>query len=228
MPAPQPVEFSPLANGGPLLWPIIGLSVLTLVYILERSLFLHRGRIRAGDFVEGLKTNLRKGRLVEALTVCEQSPGPVPRVVKAALLHARDGEARMRAAAEEAALMELPILERRLGAIAAIGKIAPLLGFLATVIALLRAFLQLKSAGHYASADAFAGDIAAALTTSAAGLAVSVMAQTGVHFLHGRARAITHDIELSAVAMIRFVCHELPAESEGRMVEADEDSSAKV
>ncbi len=223
MTAPQPVEFSVFTNGGPLLWPVFGLSVLAVVFIVERTLFLHRGRIRAADFVEGLRNNLRKGRLVEALAVCEQSPGPVPRVLKAALIHSRDGEARMRAAAEEAAVLELPVLERRIGAITAIAKVAPLLGFLATLVALLRAFLQLQSAGHYASADLFAADIAGALTTSIAGLGVAAMAHAGAHFLHGRVRAIAHDIEWAGVAMIRFVCHELPAENEGRTVEAEDE-----
>jgi biopolymer transport protein ExbB len=222
--APQPVEFSVLSNGGPMLIPLIGLSLVALVFIVERTLFLHRGRIRAAEFLDGVRNNLRHGRLVEALTACEQAPGPVARVVKASLLHTRDGEPRMRAAAEEAALLELPILERRIGTISAIAKLAPLLGLLGTVIALLKAFLTLRSTGHYASADQFSGDIAGALVTTAAGLGISAVAHLGVHFLNGRVRALVHDIEWAAVASIRFVCHELPAEREGRAVEAGEEN----
>lgn len=223
--APQPIEFSVLSNGGPMLIPLIGLSLVALVFIVERTLFLHRGRIRAAEFLDGVRNNLRHGRLVEALTACEQAPGPVARVVKASLLHTRDGEPRMRAAAEEAALLELPILERRIGSISAIAKLAPLLGMLGTVIALLKAFLTLRSTGHYASADQFSGDIAGALVTTAAGLGISAVAHLGVHFLNGRVRALVHDIEWAAVASIRFVCHELPAEREGRAVEAGEEKA---
>jgi biopolymer transport protein ExbB len=222
---PQPVEFSVLSNGGPMLIPLIGLSLIALVFIVERTLFLHRGRIRAAEFLDGVRNNLRHGRLVEALTACEQAPGPVARVVKASLLHTRDGEPRMRAAAEEAALLELPILERRIGTISAIAKLAPLLGMLGTVIALLKTFLTLRSTGHYASADQFSGDIAGALVTTAAGLGISAVAHLGVHFLNGRVRALVHDIEWAAVASIRFVCHELPAEREGRAVEAGEEKA---
>lgn len=225
MTEPQAVEFSILADGGPLLWPVLGLSALAVVFIVERALFLHRGRIRAAEFTDGLRNNLRKGRLVEALTVCEQTAGPVPRVLKATLLHSREDEAAMRAAAQEAALLELPVLERRIGAIAAIAKIAPLLGFLGTILALLNAFLKLRSAGHYANADMFAADIAGALATSAVGIGVAAAAHAGVHFLRGRVRAIVHDIEWAAVAIIRFIRHELPAENEGRSVEADEEAA---
>ncbi len=211
-PAPETVTFSLLANGGPLIWPLLLLSVVGLVFVIERTLFLHKGQIRARDFLEGLKNNLRQGRLVEALTVCEEAPGPIPRLVKALLLHVKDGEARMRCAAEEAALLELPTLERRIGTIAAIAKLAPLLGLIGTVIGLLRAFLAMYHQGHYANADAFAGDIASALAATALGLIIAVLAHLGHHFLCGRLRAITHDMEWVAHAVIQFVCHELPAE----------------
>ncbi len=211
-----------------MIFPLLGLSLLALVFIVERTLFLHRGRIRAAEFLDGVRNNLRHGRLVEAITACEQAPGPVARVVKATLLHARDGEPRMRAAAEEAALLELPVLERRIGTVAAIAKLAPLVGLLGTLIALLRAFLALQSAGHYATADKFAGDIAGALVTAAAGVAISAIAHLGVHFLSGRVRALAHDIEWAAIATIRFVCHELPAEREGRAVEAEEDAATRA
>lgn len=224
MNAPQPVEFSVLTNGGPLIVPLTIMSMISLIFIVERTIFLHRGRIRASEFLDGVRNNLRHGRLVEALTACEQAPGPVARVVKAALLHAKNGESRMRAAAEEAALLELPSMERRISTIAAIAKLAPLVGMLGTVIALLRGFLELRSSGHYASADQFSGEIAGALVTTAAGLGISAISSVGVHFLMGRVRALAHDMEWAAVAVIRFVCHELPAEREGRAVEAGEES----
>lgn len=209
---PDTQEFSLLSSGGPLIWPLLLLSLIGFVFVLERTLFLHKGQIRARDFLEGLKNNLRQGRLVEALTVCEEAPGPVPRLVKAILLHAKDGEGRMRSAAEEAALLEVPVLERRIGTIAAIAKLAPLLGLIGTVIALLRAFLAMHAQGHYANAGTFAGDVAAALTATALGLIIAALAHLGHHFLCGRLRSIVHDMEWVAHSVIQFICYELPAE----------------
>ncbi len=213
MPAETVSEFSLIADGGPLVWPLFLLSLIGFVLVVERTLFLHKGQIRAREFLDGIKNNLRQRRLVEALTVCEEAPGPVPRIVKAVLLHSRESEARMRAAAEEAALLELPLLERRIGTIGAIAKLAPLLGLIGTVIALLRAFLEMHGQGRYASADVFAGDVAGALSTTALGLIIAALAHLGHHFLLGRVRAIVHDIEETAHAAIRFLCCELPDES---------------
>ncbi len=205
---PNAADFSLVADGGPFVWLLLAIGFVGLLFIVERVIYLHRGQIRAAAFVEGVCANLRNGRMLEAMTVCEESPGPVPRVVKAILLHAKDGEARMRIAAEEAALLEIPVLERRAGTIRALAKIAPLIGLAGTVFAILRAFLAMRAAGHYASADAFAGDIASALAATGVGLCLAVLFHFGYHLVFGRVRAITADIERSAVAMIRFICYE--------------------
>ncbi|MDR3228979.1 MAG: MotA/TolQ/ExbB proton channel family protein [Puniceicoccales bacterium] len=204
-------EFSLVASAGPLVWPLLVLGALAVVFFIERLHYLHRGQIRAAEFLEGIKNSLRQSRLVEALTVCEEAPGPVPRVVKAILLRATGSEERMRSAAAEAALLEVPALERRVGALAAIAKLAPLLGLAGTVFALLRAFLAMRAHGHYATADAFAGDVAAALAVTAMGLVLAALAHLAHHFLCDRVRSLLHDIEWSAQHLIQFVLHELPA-----------------
>ncbi len=126
--------FSFPFDAGPFAWLLLVLAFLVLVFVVERSLFLHRGLVLSSDFIDGVRNNLLAGRPLEALAACEESPGPIPRVVKAALLRSAQGEEAMRAAATEAALLELPVLERRLGSIAAIGRVAPLLGLAGGVL----------------------------------------------------------------------------------------------
>lgn len=208
------LDFSLLADGGIFVWLLLLLGFVGLLFIVERVIYLHRGQIRAAAFVEGVCSNLRNGRFLEALTVCEETPGAVPRVVKAVLLHSKEGEARMRIAAEEAAMLEIPVLERRAGTILALAKIAPLLGLAGTVFALLRAFLAMRAAGHYANADMFSGDIASALAATGVGLCLSIVFHFGYHLVCGRIRSITSDIECSAVSMIRFICYEKDAHAD--------------
>ncbi|MDR2844756.1 MAG: MotA/TolQ/ExbB proton channel family protein [Puniceicoccales bacterium] len=209
--------YSLLTDTGPLLWPLFLLSLIALVFLVERTHFLHKGQINARDFLEGIRNNLRQHRVTEALTVCEEAPGPVPRIVKAILLHSGESEARMRSAATEAAILEIPVLERRVGTIAAMAKLAPLLGLIGTVIALLRAFLAMNAQGHYATSDAFAHDIATALSATAVSLIIAALAHLGHHFLSGRIRSIVHDIEWSAHSTIQFICHELPVASRPKL-----------
>jgi biopolymer transport protein ExbB len=204
-------DFSLIARGGLMMWPLFGLSLLGLVFTLERALFLHKGQIGTAKFVEGIKNLARKRRVLEALTYCEETPGPVAAVVKAALRHYREDETHLRGAIQAMALVEIPTLERRLGTIAAIAKIAPLLGLLGTVLSLYQGFGLMQTSGPYANAADFSGIISQALITTATGLALAIMAYLAHHFLLGRVRALVHDMEWVGNDMLQFLLVDLPA-----------------
>ncbi|MBL6838119.1 MAG: MotA/TolQ/ExbB proton channel family protein [Puniceicoccaceae bacterium] len=182
-----------ILQGGPVMYPLLFVSLLGFVIFIERSLYLHKGQIGTEDFLSGIKNLVRKKRLVEALTLCEDTPGPMARIVKSALLHYGESRESIRSAIQSAAIVEIPTLERRIGTIAALARVAPLLGFLGTIIAALQALYSLES---------FNGDsgvlsrlLAQALITSASGLAIAIMAMLAYHFLSGRVRALVHDFE---------------------------------
>src|SRR5580704_18761642 len=147
-------DFSLLAGGGPMMWVLLLMGLIGVMLVIERILYLHRGQIRSTAFIGGIKNILAKRRIVEALTVCEETPGPVAAVVKAALLHADDPAETMRFHVQEAAIVELPALERRLGAIAAIAQVAPLVGILGTVVGMITTFLAFQR--DYMAASALA------------------------------------------------------------------------
>lgn len=194
------------------MWPLLLLSLVGFAFFVERLFFLHKGQIRSGHFLDGIKNLLRKRRLLEALTVCEETPGPVATIVKVALLNYDQSEAKMRAEVQATALVEIPILERRVGTIAMIAKIAPLMGFLGTVMALLKAFSMMHTAGPYLPMASFSQSVTEALLTTATGLAIAIVAYLGHHFLHGRVRALVHDMEWVGNNIIQFVLRELPEE----------------
>lgn len=199
-------------QGGPVMWVLLALSVLALILFTERTLYLHRGQIRSTEFLSGIKNILRKRRLVEALTLCEETPGPVAQVVKAALLHYEEGEDRIRFAISEAALVEIPALERRVGSIAAIAQAAPMLGFLGTVLGMIATFGVLHAEGAYVGMAELSSGMWQALLTTAAGLAIAVPSYLAHHFLAGRVRALVNDMEWVGTETLRFLVKDLPGE----------------
>lgn len=201
-------DLSLFARGGPMMWVLFGLAVLVTMLFVERTLFLHRGQIRAKAFVDGIKNIVAKRRLVEALTVCEETPGPVAAVVKAALLHADDAAEAMRFHVQEAAVIELPVLERRLGAIAAIAQIAPLVGLLGTVLGMITTFLAFERGGNYAMAGALSAGMWQALLATAGSLLVAIPTHLAHHFLTGRVRSIVRDVEWSGNEIMKFLLTE--------------------
>ncbi len=201
-------SYKLFAQGGPVMWLLVIVGVVALAIFVERALFLHRGQIRSTEFFQGIRNLLQKGRLMEALTLCEETPGPVAAVVKAALRHARDDEPTLRYAVQEAALAELPILERRIGSLAAIAQIAPLLGLLGTLLGMIQTFWLFNQGGNYATPEALTRGLWPALLTAAAGLVVAIPVHLARHFLNGRVRALVQDMEWVGNEIMRFLLTE--------------------
>lgn len=191
------------------MWVLASLALIGLVLFIERTLFLHRGQIPSSKaFLQGIKNALAKRRLVEALTLCEEAPGPVAAVVKAALLQADALADEMRFHVQEAALIELPALERRLGALAAIAQVAPLVGLLGTVLGMVTTFRAFEQSGNYAMAGALSAGMWQALLATAGSLMLAIPAHLGYHFLSGRVRAIVRDVEWSANEIMKYLLTE--------------------
>lgn len=209
-------SYSIFAHGGPVLWLLVLLGLAALVVFVERALFLHRAQIRSTEFLNGIKNLLQRDRLMEALTLCEETPGPVAKLVKAGLRHAGDDEPAMRFAVQEAALAELPVLERRSSALAAIAQIAPLFGLLGTLLGMIRTFWQFNQGGNYATPTVLAGGMWEALLTASAGLVVAIPAHLGRHFLAGRVNVLVQDMEWAGNELMRFLLREYKQGSGGK------------
>ena len=201
----MPSDPSILTRGGPMMWVLLLMAVIVLVLFIERTFYLHRGQIKSTTFVDGIKNALAKRRIVEALTLCEETPGPVAAVVKAALIHAHDDETRMRYAVQEAAVVELPALERRLGSIAAIAQVAPMVGLLGTVLGMATTFHAFMQGGEYATARALSFGMWHALLATAGSLVLAIPAHLAYHFLHGRVRSLVRDIEWAGNEIMRYL-----------------------
>src|SRR5437660_10319152 len=160
-----------LSHGGPMIWLILGASAVALAVFIERVLHFHRAQINSMEFLNGVRIVLKRENVVEALSICDATPGPVARLVKTAILNRDRGREGVRDALEEAGLLEVPRLEDKLNLLATIAQIAPLMGLLGTVLGFMRMFLQLQREGTFATPDRLAGGIWGALISMAAGLA---------------------------------------------------------
>src|SRR5213593_5034726 len=139
-----------LANGGIMLWLLLLVSAVAVVVFIERFLHFHRAQINSTEFLNGVRNVLKRDNVVEALSICDATPGPVARLVKTAILNRDHGRERVREALEEAGLAEVPKLEEKLNLLATIAQLAPLLGLLGTVLGFIQIFSVIQDAGLYA------------------------------------------------------------------------------
>ena len=144
---------------------------------------------------------LGEHRVKEALEVCRNSNSPAGKILFAGLERHQDGTERVMKAIENQGLIELSKLERGLVVLATLTNVAPLLGFLGTVIGMIVAFQSIEAAGEV-EATLVAGGIKVALLTTAAGLVIAIPVSVGHNYFVAKIDGLVIDMEESAQKMV--------------------------
>ena len=142
-----------------MIYLILGASAVALAVFVERVLHFHRAQINSMEFLNGVRNVLKRDNVVEALSICDATPGPVARLVKTAILNRERGREGVRESLEEAGLIEVPPLENKLNLLATVAQIAPLMGLLGTVLGFIRIFSELQTSGTFANMEALSRGI---------------------------------------------------------------------
>jgi biopolymer transport protein ExbB len=194
-----------LANGGPILWVILFAGAAGIVIFIERALHCHRAQINSTEFLNGVRTVIKRENVVEAISICDATPGPVARLVKTAIINRELGRERVRESLEEAGLTEVPRLERRLDLLATIAQLSPLMGLLGTVLGFIKAFVEINREALYANSSLMSQGVGEALICTAAGLAVAIPIHAGYNYLVSRVNSIVTDMERAANEIVNIV-----------------------
>jgi biopolymer transport protein ExbB len=198
-----------LAYGGPVMWLILLAAATAAAVFVERALYCHRSQINSAEFLNGVRTVLKRGNIVEAISICDATPGPVARLVKSAILHREQGRDRVREAVEEAGLVEVPLLEEKLNLLATIAQISPLLGLFGTIIGFIRIFMEMQHDGPYVhmtgDMTSFTAGIWTSLICAAGGIAVAIPAHAAYNYLVSRVNKIVLDMERAAAEIVNIV-----------------------
>jgi len=194
-----------LTHGGPVFLLILLAGAVAIVVFVERFFHCHRAQINSTEFLNGVRNVLRRDNVVEAISICDATPGPVARLVKTAILNRDNGRDRVRESLEEAGLVEVPRLEEKLNLLATIAQLAPLLGLFGTVIGLMKTFDGILAQESSATIKDLSNGVWAAMICCAAGLAVSIPAHAAYNYLVSRVNSIVLDMERAATEIVNIV-----------------------
>lgn len=192
-----------MKDGGPVMWVILVLDIIALAVILQKTFQFHREEINIRELLRGLFNVLKRDGFVEAISLCDNTPGPVARMLSAAIAAKQQGNEDIRSAIDDAAFTEIPRLERGVRLLGTIGFILPLTGFLGTVVGMLQAFEKVQAVSAF-TASAVSGAVTSALITSAAGLAGAIPCYIAYNFLVSRIDTITLDMDRAALEIQNF------------------------
>jgi biopolymer transport protein ExbB len=191
-------------RGGPVMWPLLALSILGVTVSIWRWWALRQVTRNVPGFMKELRARLVEGDVAGAIQVCERFPSPVSAIVKAGLLRYGRPKDEIERALEDASAHELAVLERGLPILATIAMIAPLLGFLGTVTGMINSFEALASVGLNNPA-AVAKGISEALITTAAGLIIAIPIQMIYNYFVTRVNALVRNMESAANVVLEAV-----------------------
>lgn len=175
--------------------PIVICSVVAVAIIIEKIIRLRIARATSKAFLFRIQSSLRLNRLDEARRACDMATGPVAAIFRAGLSRANQSEERIRQAIQEAGEREISMLEKHVGSLGTIAGGAPLLGFLGTVVGMIRAFQEIERLGGNVNASVLAGGIWQALLTTAAGLTVGLIAFFAHNYIVDRIQFIVREME---------------------------------
>lgn len=191
--------------GGILMWPIMACSVIALSVTLERLWRLRRAQTSMRDFMDAMRSILRQRRMQEALTLCDETDTPVARVVKAGVLKHDRPIADIREAMQDAGRLEVPRLERYLGALATCTSVAPLLGLLGTVVGMIKCLAVVMHKGGQVIPGDLAEGIGNALITTAAGLSVAIPSLIAYNYIVSRVDNLVLEMEVSSSELVELL-----------------------
>ena len=186
-----------VADAGPMLFPIVGCSVLLLMFVFERAISLRRSRVIPKHFVKLFLTELDEGQLKpeEALERCEQNESPISEVFAAAVKKWNRPAVEVEQAVLDAGERVANGLRRYLRLFNGIATISPLLGLLGTVLGMIRAFNSIASSDAMGRPELLADGISQALLTTAGGLSVAIPAFIVYIYFTSRVDRLLIDID---------------------------------
>lgn len=182
-------------------WPLLGCLLVGIVVIILKMISLQMKAAKTRSILKDVDELLTQQQIREALELTRDTDAPAANILYAGLERSEEGTDRVMKAIENQGLIEMSKLESGLVILATLSTIAPLLGFLGTVIGMIIAFQSIEAAGEV-EATLVAGGIKVALLTTAAGLAIAIPVSIGHNYFVSFIDGLVIDMEESAQKMV--------------------------
>ncbi|MBU2514493.1 MotA/TolQ/ExbB proton channel family protein [bacterium] len=198
-------QFELISKGGPLMIALLICSILSLAIIVERMIYLRRGRIINIDILREIEVAVKKRDFETALEWSEKEQSPMLKIAKVALINAGNSKEELKNYVEEAGRMQILRLERFLTILHTIAVVSPLLGLLGTVTGMIHVFDTIVTHGT-GNASVLAGGISEALITTASGLSIAIPTLIFYNFFAKKVENIITEMEHHSVTMVELLC----------------------
>lgn len=187
-----------ILKGGWIMLPLFILLFASVYIILERYLTIRKAGGQPESFMNGIRALMLKSDIQGAKLLCAQNPSPLARMVEKGLRRLGLPLTEIEASVENVGKIEIARLEKNINILGIIAGIAPMLGFVGTIIGVIKIFYAINATGDFGIAQ-IAGGLYTKMVTSAAGLIVGIIAHAGYHWLSILVERMVFRMENSAI-----------------------------
>jgi biopolymer transport protein ExbB len=189
-------------KGGPLMIPIILSSFVAIYIFVERVLTINRANQDQSAFMTRIKELVQRGDINGARVLCAQFDSPVARMIEKGVARIGSPLKNIEASVENTGKIEIFKLEKNLSILATVAGVAPMMGFLGTVMGMVSAFIAIAQEEGSVGPKLLANGIYEAMITTVAGLIVGIIAYLGYNYLVTRVSKVVHRMEYSSIEFV--------------------------
>jgi biopolymer transport protein ExbB len=199
--APSMNLMDMLVNGGPIMIPLALLLVLAIFFFFERLIAIRKASNIDPNFMNIIRDNVYTGNVASARSLAKNTPNPVAKMIDKGLQRIGKPIDAIEKSMENVGKLEIYKMERNLSVLSLVYGIAPMFGFLGTIIGMLQLFYNINSSGEFTPAQ-IAGGIYTKMITSASGLIIGLLAYVCENFLNAQIDKTIHKMEVASAEFI--------------------------
>ncbi len=202
------MSFFDLAlKGGWVLAVLVVLSIVAIYIFVERYVTITKASKEDKNFMNSIRDFIHEGRIDAAITLSKNNDTPISRMIWKGLTRIGKSLGDINTAIENTGKLEVSKLEKNVSTLATISGAAPMLGFLGTVIGMIRVFYDMSMAGNNIDIALLSNGMYQAMVTTVAGLIVGIMAYVAYNILVSKIEGVILQLEASATEFMD-VLHE--------------------
>lgn len=199
---PEKLRFIDLLiKGGWVMLPLALLLLIGLVIFIERYLTIRKANRFEKNLMGQVKQSILSGKLESALAICRNNNGPLGRMLQKGLLRIGRPIKEIEGAIENVGKLEVAKLEKNINILGIIAGIAPMMGFVGTIIGVIAIFHEVELAGVI-DIGTVSGGLYVKMVSSATGLIIGIIAYIGYHILNEMVERIILRMETDAIEFI--------------------------
>lgn len=196
--------FEMLLKGGPILIPLALLFLIVIYYTVERMMFISKYARFDKQILFSIQEFVKKGDIASAINLCEKTNTPQSHMIKQGLERIGKPETEIKEAMDLSATLSISYMEKNLNVLNIIGRVAPMFGFIGTIVGVIVIFYDISLA-KTVEIEVISTGLYQKMISSATGLAIGILSFIFYHWLNAKVDKAARQLEETQLQFLEII-----------------------